>query len=45
MDDLIYADVYEETNIRMEQAIAAGIEAIFILLGRSDLTKRQDPVA
>jgi hypothetical protein len=45
VDDLIYADVYETTRSRMEQAVAAGIEAIFILLGRSDLAKRQDPVA
>ena len=45
VDDSIYADVYNDTRARLEQAVAAGIEAIFILLGRSDLTKRQDPVS
>ena len=45
MDDSVYADVYEKTRIRLEQAIACGIEAIFILLGQSDLAKRQDPIS
>ncbi len=29
----------------MERTIAAGIEAIFILLGKTDLEKRQDPIS
>ena len=29
----------------MEQTVAAGIESIFILLGVSDLLKRQDPIS
>ena len=45
VDDSVYADIYEETRIRMEQTIAAGIETIFILLGESDLTRRQDPIS
>lgn len=43
VDDDIYAEVY---NIeRIERAIAASIEAIFILLGESDLLGRQDPIS
>lgn len=45
VDDSVYADIYEETRIRMEQTIAAGIETIFILLGESDLARRQDPIS
>ena len=45
VDDSVYADIYNKDKARIEQAIAAGIEAIFILLGRSDLSKRQDPVS
>lgn len=43
VDDDIYAEVY--CRIRVEQAIAASIEAMFILLGESDLTCRVDPVS
>lgn len=43
VDDGIYADVYDIA--RVEQALAASIEAIFILLGESDLRKRQDPIS
>jgi len=45
VDDSLYAEVYEDDRVRIEQTIAAGIEAIFILLGQSDLSKRQDPVS
>ena len=45
VDDSVYADIYEVDRIRIEQTVAAGIEAIFILLGRSDLSKRQDPIS
>jgi hypothetical protein len=44
-DDSIYAEIYEHNRARVEQTVAAGIEAIFILLGRSDLIKRQDPIS
>ena len=37
VDDILYADVF--CIERMEQAAAACIEAIFIVLGRSDLSK------
>jgi hypothetical protein len=43
VDDDIYAEVY--IRIRIEQAIAASIEAMFITLGESDLAARQDPVS
>ena len=45
VDDSVYADVYNPDRVRIEQTIAAGIEAIFILLGQSDLAKRQDPIS
>ena len=45
VDDLVYADIFESNKCRIEQTVAAGIESIFILLGRSDLSKRQDPVS
>ena len=45
MDDSVYAKVFEQDKARIEQTIAAGIEAIFILLGQSDLSKRQDPIS
>ena len=44
VDDSVYADIYEEDRVRIEQTVAAGIETIFILLGASDLSKRQDPI-
>lgn len=43
VDDGIYVDIYDEK--RVQQAIAASIEAIFLLLGDSDLRRRQDPVS
>ena len=45
VDDSLYAEVYEHDRERIEQTIAAGIEAIFILLGQSNLSKRQDPIS
>ena len=45
VDDSVYAEIWERTRIRIEQTIAAGIESIFILLGHSDLDKRQDPIS
>ena len=43
VDDDVYAEVFQKG--RIEQAIAASIEAIFILLGESDLILRQDTVS
>ena len=43
VDDDVYAEVFLKK--RIEQAIAASIEAIFILLGESDLGLRQDTVS
>ena len=43
VDDGIYIDFYD--TVCMERAAAASIEAIFILLGPSDLSKRQDPIS
>ena len=43
VDDGIYLDVFD--IIRIEQAIAASIEAIFILLGYSELERRRDPIS
>ena len=43
VDDDIYADVYFRE--RVEQAVAASIEAMFITLGESDLTFRPDPIS
>ena len=45
VDDDIYADVYNNSQERLEQAAAASIEAIFITLGISDLASRQDPIS
>ena len=45
VDDSVYADIYEDDRVRIEQTVAAGIETIFILLGSSDLDKRQDPIS
>ncbi len=45
VDDSVYADVYKEDRACIEQTITAGIEAIIILLGYSDLSKQQDPVS
>ena len=43
VDNSVYTGVYEHDRDRKKQTIVAGIEAIFILLGRSNLSKRQDP--
>ena len=43
VDNDLYADVCQKE--RLEQAAAASIEAIFIVLGHSDLAQRQDPVS
>lgn len=43
VDDDCYADAY--LIARIEQAVAASIEAIFIALGESDLLSRQDPIS
>ncbi len=43
VDDDVYAEVYDVS--RVEQTIAAGIESMFVILGESDLDKRQDPVS
>jgi hypothetical protein len=43
VDDDVYADIYDVK--RIEQAVAAGIESIFILLGESNLRLRQDPIS
>ena len=45
VDDNVYADVYTTDKIRIKQAIASGIEAVFIILGESDLLQPQDPIA
>jgi hypothetical protein len=43
VDDDIYLDVADKR--RFEQAIAASIEAIFMLLGESNTALRQDPIS
>ena len=43
VDDGVYAEIFDKA--RIEQAVAASIEAIFILLGHSDLECRQDPIS
>ena len=43
VDDGVYSEILDRQ--RIEQALAASIEAIFILLGESDLFRRQDPVS
>ena len=45
VDDSIYADIFESDRARLEQAAAASIEAIFIVLGKSELWLRQDPIS
>jgi len=45
VDDDVYADVYNHSRLRAEQAGAASIEAIFVTLGQSDLASRQDPIS
>lgn len=43
VDDNIYCDIFDLHC--MQQAVAASIEAIYILLGDSDLSVWQDPVS
>lgn len=43
VDDDVYSEVFDRERIM--QAAAASIEAIFILLGDSDLDRRQDPIS
>ncbi|KAL7522912.1 hypothetical protein ACHAWF_000309, partial [Thalassiosira exigua] len=45
VDDAVYSDIYHPDRERIGRTIAASIEAIFILLGCSDLSKRQDPIS
>ena len=44
-DDDVYAEVFDNARARMEQVGAASIQAMFILLGPSDLLGRQDPIS
>jgi len=41
---VVYADVYNDSRVCIEQTVAAGIKTIFILLRTSDLDKRQDSI-
>ena len=43
VDDAIITEVYQVD--RMEQSAAAAIEALFIILGDSDILVRQDPIS
>lgn len=43
VDDTIYLDVADKH--RFEQAIAASIKAIFVLLGESNMALRQNPIS
>jgi hypothetical protein len=43
VDDGLLAEVYDRDRIL--RALAADIEGLFIILGHSDLTKRQDPIS
>lgn len=43
VDDDVYAEVFDRE--RVEETIACGIESLFMILGESDLAKRQDPVS
>ena len=43
VDDDLYSEIFDIE--RIEQAVAASIEAIFVLLGESDLLSRQDPIS
>jgi len=45
VEDSVYAEIYEDDKIRIEQIVAAGIESIFILLGVSNLSKHHDPIS
>jgi hypothetical protein len=43
VDDDVYVEIFDIN--RVEQAATASIEAIFILLGHSELERRQDPIS
>ncbi len=43
VDDDLYAELFDKA--RVEQTVAAGIGAIFMILGESDLARRQDPIS
>ena len=43
VDDGCYAEVFAKD--RIEQAVAASIEAVFLLLGESNLDHRQDAIS
>lgn len=43
VDDGVYVETHNKA--RIERAAAASIESIFLLLGHSDLSRRQDPVS
>lgn len=43
VDDIVMAEVFDIA--RVEQAVAASIEAIFIILGEPCLSARQDPIS
>jgi hypothetical protein len=45
VDDSVYVEIYKDDKLRIEKTVAAGIEAIFILLGDLDLSKWQDPIS
>ena len=45
VDDAVYSYIYQPDRDHIERTIAASIKAIFILLGCSDLGKRQDPIS
>ena len=42
VDDDVYVEIFNK--LRIFQTVAAGTEALFLLLGESNLTKRQDPI-
>jgi hypothetical protein len=42
VDDDVYVEIFDID--RIEQAAAASIKAIFVLLGHSELERRQDPI-
>ena len=43
VDDGVYIELWDKAHV--EQAVASSIEAIFLLLGDSDLKLRQDPIS
>ena len=45
VDDGLLGEIFTACRNRILRAIAASIEAIFLLLGESDLDKRQDPIS